>query len=153
GLNFFLISYTLLLPLDPSIRAVGDQVRGKSDVQGCKLGGQSRLLTIPLVWGFVLRRACVHMPDHEDDTMRRARSHCRSAGPALPPGGGTPIPPATPATSLLVTLVLVLAAPPLPRAEPVVCTAITPLPAVITVQGIYCFTGDLATGITSGIAI
>jgi hypothetical protein len=33
------------------------------------------------------------------------------------------------------------------------CTPITVLPAVIIVQGIYCFTGHLATAITSGNAI
>src|SRR6266571_814513 len=56
------------------------------------------------------------------------------------------------AASLLVTLALMFGAAPA-RAETVNCTAITSLPAVITVQGIYCFTGDLATGITSGNAI
>jgi hypothetical protein len=39
------------------------------------------------------------------------------------------------------------------RAEPVNCTPITSLPAVITVQGIYCLTGNLLTGVTSGNAI
>jgi hypothetical protein len=39
------------------------------------------------------------------------------------------------------------------RAETVNCTAITTLPAVITVQGIYCFTGNLATAMTTGSAI
>ena len=39
------------------------------------------------------------------------------------------------------------------RAETVDCTPITALPAVITVQGIYCFTGNLQTAITSGNAI
>jgi len=38
-------------------------------------------------------------------------------------------------------------------AETIDCTAITTLPYVITVQGIYCFTGNLATSITSGNAI
>jgi hypothetical protein len=38
-------------------------------------------------------------------------------------------------------------------AETVNCTAITSVPAIITVQGIYCFTGHLATVITSGNAI
>src|SRR6266542_1190224 len=56
------------------------------------------------------------------------------------------------AASLLVLLAFVLGAAPA-RAETVNCTAITALPAVITVQGVYCFTGDLATAITSGIAI
>src|SRR5450756_2016927 len=39
------------------------------------------------------------------------------------------------------------------QAETVNCTAITALPAVITVQGIYCFTGDLTTAMTIGSAI
>ena len=56
------------------------------------------------------------------------------------------------ATSLLVLLALVLGAAPA-QAETVNCTPVTSLPAVITVQGIYCFTGDLSTGITSGNAI
>jgi hypothetical protein len=60
--------------------------------------------------------------------------------------------PAKLVTSLLLMLALALGAG-LARAETVNCTAVTALPAVITVQGIYCFTGDLATGITSGIAI
>jgi Periplasmic copper-binding protein (NosD) len=54
--------------------------------------------------------------------------------------------------SLLVVFVLLLAAVPA-RAETVKCTAITTLPAVITVQGIYCLTGDLTTAMTSGNAI
>ena len=54
--------------------------------------------------------------------------------------------------SLPVLLALVLGAAPA-RAETVNCTAITALPAVITVQGIYCFTGDLATAMTGGAAI
>ena len=53
--------------------------------------------------------------------------------------------------STFVFAALVVTAP--ARAETVNCTAITALPAVITVQGIYCFTGDLSTAITSGIAI
>ena len=56
------------------------------------------------------------------------------------------------AASLLVLLALFLGAAPA-RAETVNCTAITALPAVITVQGVYCFTGDLATAMTSGHAI
>jgi len=55
-------------------------------------------------------------------------------------------------TSLLVLLTLALTATPA-RAETVNCTAITSLPAAITVQGVYCFTGDLATAMTSGNAI
>ena len=39
------------------------------------------------------------------------------------------------------------------HAETINCTPITSLPAVITVQGIYCFTGHLNTGMTSGNAI
>jgi len=38
-------------------------------------------------------------------------------------------------------------------AETIDCTAITTLPYIITTQGIYCFTGNLATSMTSGIAI
>src|SRR6266542_6279886 len=56
------------------------------------------------------------------------------------------------AASLLVLLAFVLGAAPA-RAETVNCTAITALPAVITVQGVYCFTGDLTTATTSGNAI
>jgi hypothetical protein len=56
------------------------------------------------------------------------------------------------AASLLVLLALVLGATPA-RAETVNCTPVTALPAVITVQGIHCFTGDLTTAITSGNAI
>ena len=39
------------------------------------------------------------------------------------------------------------------QAETVNCTPITTLPAVITVQGIYCLTGNLSTAMTSGNAI
>ena len=55
-------------------------------------------------------------------------------------------------TSLLVLLALTLKAGPV-LAETVNCTPITSLPAVITVQGIYCFTGHLNTAITTGNAI
>jgi hypothetical protein len=55
--------------------------------------------------------------------------------------------------SVLVILVLVLGATTLARAETVDCLAITALPTVITVQGIYCFTGHLTTNMTSGSAI
>ena len=55
------------------------------------------------------------------------------------------------AATLLVLLASVLGAAPT-RAE-TVCTAITALPAVITVQGVYCFTGDLSTAMGSGPAI
>ena len=39
------------------------------------------------------------------------------------------------------------------RAETVDCTPVTSLPAVISAQGIYCLTGNLATSQTSGYAI
>ena len=51
-----------------------------------------------------------------------------------------------------VLLALVLAAFQA-RAETVNCTPITTLPAVITVQGVYCFKGNLATAMASGNAI
>ena len=54
--------------------------------------------------------------------------------------------------SLLVLLTLVLVVAPA-QAETVNCTAITALPAIITVQGVYCFIGDLATAMTEGSAI
>ena len=54
--------------------------------------------------------------------------------------------------SLLVLVALVVSATPT-QAETINCTAITTLPAVITVQGVYCFTGDLSTAMTSGNAI
>ena len=56
------------------------------------------------------------------------------------------------AASLLVMLALVLGAAPA-RAETVYCTAITALPAVITLEGVYCFTDNLATAMPSGFAI
>ena len=52
----------------------------------------------------------------------------------------------------LVLVTLLLAAPGA-WAETIDCTAITTLPTVITVQGIYCLTGDLATSMASGSAI
>jgi hypothetical protein len=56
--------------------------------------------------------------------------------------------------ALLLPALLVLAWGSAPaRAETVNCTPVTTLPLIITVQGIYCFTGHLATGITSGSAI
>jgi hypothetical protein len=55
-------------------------------------------------------------------------------------------------TILLVLLAFVAGAAPA-RAEIVHCTPITALPAVITVQGVYCFTGDLATAMASRNAI
>ena len=60
---------------------------------------------------------------------------------------------------VLVRLVPVVVAPAVvlgaaaARAETTQCTPVTGLPAVITVQGIYCLTGDLSTAITSGNAI
>src|SRR5262245_65012950 len=56
------------------------------------------------------------------------------------------------AAALLAVLALVLSVASA-RAETVNCTAITTLPAVITEPGIYCFTRDLETSITSGLAI
>lgn len=56
--------------------------------------------------------------------------------------------------ALLVSVLLALTLGPAPgRAETVNCTAITTVPTVITTQGIYCFTGHLATSITTGAAI
>ena len=55
-------------------------------------------------------------------------------------------------TALLVLLALVAGAAPA-RAETVNCTAITALPAVITVPGVYCFTGDLTTALTPVFAV
>ena len=54
--------------------------------------------------------------------------------------------------ALFVLLTLILGAVPT-QAETVNCTPVTSLPAFITVQGVYCFTGDLSTGMTSGDAI
>ena len=53
---------------------------------------------------------------------------------------------------LLGLLALVVCTAPA-HTETVACTAITSLPYVITVQGIYCLTGNLSTGMTSGSAI
>jgi hypothetical protein len=61
-------------------------------------------------------------------------------------------PPKVVALLLSALLALALGAAPA-RAETVNCTAITSVPTIITVQGIYCFTGHLATAITSGNAI
>lgn len=55
-------------------------------------------------------------------------------------------------TSLLVVPALALTTT-TALAETVNCTAITTIPAVINVQGVYCFTDNLATNINSGIAI
>src|SRR5262245_43589026 len=52
------------------------------------------------------------------------------------------------AASLLVLLAVALGAVPA-LAETVNCTPITSLPAVISVPGIYCFTGNLDTSISS----
>ena len=52
-----------------------------------------------------------------------------------------------------LTLVMLLLTASSTWAETIDCTAITTLPTVITVQGIYCFTGDLATSIVMGAAI
>ena len=56
------------------------------------------------------------------------------------------------AAALFITLALVLSPVPA-QAETVNCTPVTALPALINVQGIHCFTGDLSTAITSGNAI
>ena len=60
--------------------------------------------------------------------------------------------PAKFAASLLVLVALIFSVTPA-QAETVNCTAITSLPAVITVQGVYCLTGHLNTAITAGLAI
>jgi len=52
-----------------------------------------------------------------------------------------------------LTLTSLLLAAPSAWAETIDCTPITTLPYVITTQGIYCLTGDLATSMTSGNAI
>jgi len=56
-------------------------------------------------------------------------------------------------TAVLLVLLVGVVSPVAVQAETVNCTPITTLPAVITVQGIYCFTGNLNTAITSGNAI
>jgi hypothetical protein len=57
-------------------------------------------------------------------------------------------------TSVITAVVLVSTGRSAPlEAETVNCTAITALPAVISAPGIYCFTGNLATSMTSGVAI
>jgi len=50
-------------------------------------------------------------------------------------------------------LTILLLAAPAAWAETIDCTPITTLPTVITVQGIYCFTGNLATSMATGNAI
>src|SRR5262245_47728812 len=54
---------------------------------------------------------------------------------------------------LVIALITVTLGASPARGETVNCTPITSLPAVITVQGIYCLTGNLNTAITSGTAI
>ena len=55
--------------------------------------------------------------------------------------------------TLLVGVLTIMLCAAQAHAETVNCTAITSLPAVITIQGIYCFTGDLPTNVSSGNAI
>src|SRR6266851_7708628 len=59
---------------------------------------------------------------------------------------------ATRGAALLVMLVLGMGAAGA-GAETVDCTPLTTLPAVITVQGVHCLTGDLSTPAASGSAI
>src|SRR5262245_18005116 len=54
--------------------------------------------------------------------------------------------------ALLVVCALLMPSVP-GRAETVNCTPLTSLPAVISVSGIHCLTGDLSTSMTSGIAV
>ncbi len=49
----------------------------------------------------------------------------------------------------LITLATALMATPA-KAETIECTVIDSIPFIITVQGIYCLTGNLASGLTSG---
>src|SRR5262245_51671341 len=56
-------------------------------------------------------------------------------------------------TAVLLVLLALAVGATQAHAETINCTPITTLPAVITVQGIYCFTGHLSTAITSGNAI
>jgi hypothetical protein len=59
-----------------------------------------------------------------------------------------------PKPSALAAVATILALPVLAaRAETTQCTPITSLPAVITVQGIYCLNDDLSTPMTTGPAI
>ena len=55
--------------------------------------------------------------------------------------------------ALLLVLVALVLGTASAQAETVNCTHITALPAVITVQGVYCFTSDLSTAMTTGNAI
>jgi len=52
-----------------------------------------------------------------------------------------------------LNLTSLLLAAPAAWAETIDCTPITTLPTIITVQGIYCFTGNLATSMAIGTAI
>ncbi len=56
-------------------------------------------------------------------------------------------------SKLLFASVLILLSVSSVKAETINCTEITTLPAIITVQGIYCFTADRTTSMTSGNAI
>ena len=56
------------------------------------------------------------------------------------------------AAALLVILALLLPSP-VVRAETQNCTPVTSLPAFITVQGTYCFTGNLSSASTAGAVI
>jgi hypothetical protein len=54
----------------------------------------------------------------------------------------------------LTALCIIMAMATIPAyAETINCTPITSLPAVISAQGVYCLTGNVGTGITSGNAI
>jgi putative Ig domain-containing protein len=55
--------------------------------------------------------------------------------------------------SLLLILAMAVGATVLARAETVDCTPIATLPAVLTVQGLYCLTANLSTASTTGNAI
>ena len=55
-------------------------------------------------------------------------------------------------TRLIISLLLATLATSV-QAETINCTPITSLPATIDAQGLYCLTGNLATGQTSGNAI
>lgn len=56
-------------------------------------------------------------------------------------------------STLLAVTLLTLSQAPFSQAKTIGCTEITSLPAVITTQGVYCFTDNLSTNITSGSAI
>ena len=57
-----------------------------------------------------------------------------------------------PATRFMLLLLIAILATSV-KAETINCTPITSLPTVISTQGLYCLTGNLATSQTSGIAI